>query len=160
MAQPTTKRCAGLALWGVATAALVFGDEVACWASDLVPGSTPGGWCEARTPAGDRLSALLVPASAGDMADPVFWAQLVFNVMWFIPFGALVAHRCRSWRVAFAVGLGAGLFIETGQLLFTAGRYPSAFDALLNAAGAALGWTAMARRSATGRGTELIDAAH
>ncbi|WP_420886258.1 VanZ family protein [Candidatus Microthrix parvicella] len=89
-------------------------------------------------PPSDRLEGLLLP-QAGSTDDPVFWAQLVFNVIWFVPVGRWVADRLQPRWAPFASALALGSMIELLQLFATSTRYPSLLDVALNTLGGALG---------------------
>lgn len=83
---------------------------------------------------------------------PAALADLIHQVLAFVPLGALLAVRSRraSVRGAAAVGLCLGLILEAGQLPL-AGRTADVTDALSAAAGAAAGM-GLCRRGGPGRG--------
>jgi hypothetical protein len=124
--------------WGAATSLLTLGTALSCRFILLVPGAHVGPACADGTPPADRLDGILVP-QAGSTSDPVFWAQLVFNVAWFLPVGVWAARRCSHRAAPLLLGAAIGLTIEVLQFFATATRYPSLLDVACNAAGAAVG---------------------
>ncbi|HEU5182521.1 MAG TPA: VanZ family protein [Candidatus Polarisedimenticolia bacterium] len=67
--------------------------------------------------------------------------DLVFNLLGFLPLGALLSLFWPRMSMSLATSLCAGLsfLIETGQLVLP-GHYPSIVDLTLNTLGGALGW--------------------
>jgi hypothetical protein len=141
---------AATGVWALATVALTLGSSVPCRLAEWVPGGEPGPSCASGLPPGDRLDGWLVP-TAGSWGDPVFWAQLVLNVAWFVPVG-LWSVRRHGRRVAAVVGALLGAAIELAQLLVTRDRYPSLLDVALNASGALVGAMLGGRRPGRDRG--------
>ena len=124
--------------WGVTTLVLFLGQSASCTFATLLPGARPGSECLGGPPPSERLSGLVVPP-VGSEDDPVFWAQLVFNVVWFLPLGWWTIRRSRRALAPMVIGLLVGGLIELGQWLLTSTRYPSLLDAALNGIGAAIG---------------------
>lgn len=71
-------------------------------------------------------------------------AEVVANVVMFVPLGLLLAtsHRVRRPWLAVAAGLALSAAIETAQIALP-GRYPTVQDVVANTAGAALGAAAV-----------------
>ncbi|HCX85198.1 MAG TPA: hypothetical protein DHV14_08700 [Micrococcales bacterium] len=130
-------------LW---TAALVYG--MAIWTYTLLPLPDPGSYrcAGVNTDPGTIVTDVTGALSRGHpLTDPAL-LQLVLNVVLFVPLGFLVRVLAgRGIGVAFLVGLGTSLLIETTQLTGVWGIYPCAYrvfdvvDLMTNTTGALVG---------------------
>jgi glycopeptide antibiotics resistance protein len=97
-----------------------------------------------------RLFFHLFPGAGADSAD------VVLNVLLFLPFGALLAPLLtrRPWATL-AVAMGVPALVELTQAVFLPGRTASALDVVAKAAGAIAGAVAVAlwRRRSSARGS-------
>ncbi len=89
------------------------------------------------------------PAAAFAAAGSPWWcvacgqaggADLLLNVVLFLPLGLLAARSGRAWSFAVGVGLGLSLAIEATQGILIPGRDAALGDVLANTTGGALGW--------------------
>jgi glycopeptide antibiotics resistance protein len=100
-----------------------------------------------RDPMGIELDLKLIPfedlwsALAGDRSARGAVAEMVANVLLFVPFGFAMRWRFPSlgpWRVA-AVAFAFSLTIETLQLVWATGRVANVTDVMMNTLGGLIG---------------------
>jgi len=148
-AVPVARSAAGDARRWISPALLIWGLSVIMWAWNppRFTWPAPPFWRLERVV---PFWSYLYSRSLADLAD------LVGEVLVFVPLGALLAAR--SWRLSFAgavlIGLALGAMLEIGQL-FLPSRTVDVTDVLSAAAGAGLGlglwrWGEWARRSSMG----------
>jgi glycopeptide antibiotics resistance protein len=100
-----------------------------------------------RDPIGIQLDLKLIPfedlwsALAGDRGTRGAVAEIIANVILFVPFGLAMRWRFPSlgpWRIA-AIAFAFSLMIETLQLVVATGRVANVTDVMMNTLGGLIG---------------------
>jgi glycopeptide antibiotics resistance protein len=78
-------------------------------------------------------------------ADKLLLAEVIANVLLFLPLGAALRLRGFTGRATALLGLSASVVVEGAQLLVVSGRTTSFDDLLLNTLGAVGGYALMSR---------------
>lgn len=130
----------GLALWTYTLLPLPDPDALTC--TEAI--TRPFAWV-------DRVRDSWSGGSPADLLRNAAFLQVVFNVLLFVPLGALLRWRRRTGlAVTTLVGLAVTLLIELTQLTGIWGLYECSYrffevdDLIANTLGAVLGWTAVA----------------
>ncbi|MBD3940294.1 VanZ family protein [Microbacterium sp. NEAU-LLC] len=100
----------------------------------------------------------LVPFIANGDAGASMLAELVINLVLFVPFGLFIGALAPtwSWWRAGATALGASLALETVQHLISTGSFDTT-DLIVNTAGALAGWAIfLAVRHGAGERTPTV----